>query len=100
MSSLGKDAYAGTLHCNRLIAQNPTQPHEITGDLQIDGRLTQKGIADFETTVNLTSTANLEANGQVAMANSSIFMFALPTADPGVAGRLFRTGTDVKVSLG
>tara|TARA_R100000935_G_scaffold15780_1_gene31581 strand:+ start:6229 stop:6531 length:303 start_codon:yes stop_codon:yes gene_type:complete len=100
MTSLGEDAYAGTLHCNRLLANNPSIPHEITGDLQIDGRLTQKGAADFEKTVTLTSTADLEANGEVKMANASIFMFGIPTTDPAVAGRLFRTGTDLKVSLG
>ena len=39
MSSLGNDAYAGTLHCNKLIANNTTNPHLITGDLEITGDL-------------------------------------------------------------
>ncbi len=105
--SLGDSATAGTLFCDNLVAKNSGgDPHkitgnlEVTGDVEIDGRLTQKGIADFENTINLSSGANLQANGQVAMSNASIFMFALPTTDPGVAGRLFRTGTDLKVSLG
>jgi hypothetical protein len=97
--SLGDSASAGTMFCDKLVAKAGFSS-EIKGDLQVDGQLTQKGIADFEDTVNLLSGANLSANGQVAMSNASIFMFALPTSDPMVAGRLFRTGTQVHVSLG
>ena len=43
MTSLGKDAYAGTLHCNKLIANNPSDPHKITGDLEITGDLKVDG---------------------------------------------------------
>ena len=66
-----------------------------------------KGIADgavelyhdnskkFETTANGVSvTGNLAADGtQIDFTN-------LPTSDPGVAGRLFRSGNDVKISTG
>ena len=66
-----------------------------------------KGIADgavelyhdnskkFETTANGVSvTGNLAADG------SQIDFTSLPTSDPGVAGRLFRSGNDVKISTG
>lgn len=39
-------------------------------------------------------TGNLEVTG------AQIDFTALPTSDPGVAGRLFRTGNDVKISTG
>ena len=97
--SLGDSASAGTMFCDKLVAK-AGYTSEIKGDLQVDGYLTQKGIADFEDTVNLLGGANLNAAGQVAMTNASIFMFALPTTDPAVAGRLFRTGTQLHVSLG
>jgi len=66
-----------------------------------------KGIADgavelyhdnskkFETTSGGVSvTGNLAADG------SQIDFTSLPTSDPGVAGRLFRSGNDVKISTG
>ena len=66
-----------------------------------------KGVADgavelyhdntkkFETTANGVSvTGNLAADG------SQIDFTSLPTSDPGVAGRLFRSGNDVKISTG
>ena len=66
-----------------------------------------KGVADgavelyhddtkkFETTSGGVSvTGNLAADGtQIDFTN-------LPTSDPGVAGRLFRSGNDVKISTG
>ena len=66
-----------------------------------------KGVADgavelyhdntkkFETTSGGVSvTGNLVADG------SQIDFTSLPTSDPGVAGRLFRSGNDVKISTG
>ncbi len=66
-----------------------------------------KGVADgavelyhdnskkFETTSGGVSvTGNLAADG------SQIDFTSLPTSDPGVAGRLFRSGNDVKISTG
>jgi hypothetical protein len=98
--ALGESASAGTIFCDKLVAKDAGDIHEIKGDLQVDGQLTQVGISTFENTVNLLSGANLTANGQVAIANANIFMFDLPTTDPAVAGKLFRTGTQVHVSLG
>ena len=49
----------------------------------------------FETTSGGVSvTGNLVADG------SQIDFTNLPTSDPGVAGRLFRSGNDVKISTG
>jgi hypothetical protein len=66
-----------------------------------------KGVADgavelyhdnskkFETTSGGVSvTGNLAADG------AQIDFTSLPTSDPGVAGRLFRSGNDVKISTG
>ena len=39
-------------------------------------------------------TGNLEVTG------AQVDFTALPTSDPGVAGRLFRSGNDVKISTG
>ena len=72
-----------------------------------DTEIMVKGIADgavelyhdnvkkFETTSDGVSvTGNLVADG------SQIDFTSLPTSDPGVAGRLFRSGNDVKISTG
>ena len=72
-----------------------------------DTEIMVKGIADgavelyhdnvkkFETTSGGVSvTGNLSADG------SQIDFTSLPTSDPGVAGRLWRSGNDVKISTG
>ena len=72
-----------------------------------DTEIMVKGIADgavelyhdnvkkFETTSDGVSvTGNLVADG------SQIDFTSLPTSDPGVAGRLWRSGNDVKISTG
>ena len=52
-------------------------------------------VKKFETTSGGVSvTGNLAADG------SQIDFTSLPTSDPGVAGRLFRSGNDVKISTG
>ena len=44
MTSLGDNAYVGTLHANLLDVKNPTgNPHKITGDLEITGDTTCDG---------------------------------------------------------
>lgn len=43
MSSLGKDCYGGTINCEKLVAKNTTDPHLITGDLEITGNLKVDG---------------------------------------------------------
>jgi hypothetical protein len=38
--------------------------------------------------------------GNLEVAGTQVDFTALPTSDPGVAGRLFRSGNDVKISTG
>jgi hypothetical protein len=46
------------------------------------------------------AATTLSASGVTSLANASISMPALPTADPTVAGRLWNDGGTVKVSAG
>ena len=45
------------------------------------------------------SGANVTTQGNLTVTGSQINFAALPTSDPGVAGRLYRDGATVKVSL-
>ena len=46
------------------------------------------------------SNAEITLGGAVLCENVSIKFTSLPTSDPGVAGRLWRSGTDLKISIG
>ena len=50
--------------------------------------------------VNLTVSADQTITGQKTFANQVVKLTNLPTSDPGVAGQLWRDGTDLKVSVG
>ena len=50
MSSLGKDSYGGTINCERLIAKNSSDPHKITGDLEVTGNLKVDGGVEVDST--------------------------------------------------
>ena len=50
------------------------------------------------TTININD--GLVVDGNLTVSAAQINFTALPTSDPNVAGRLFRDGTDVKVSIG
>jgi len=43
MSGLGNECYGGTINCKKLVAKNTTEPHLITGDLEITGDLKVDG---------------------------------------------------------
>ena len=47
-----------------------------------------------------SSDAEITLGGAVLCENVSIKFTSLPTSDPGVAGRLWRSGTDLKISIG
>ena len=47
-----------------------------------------------------SSDAEITLGGAVLCENVSIKFTSLPTSDPGVAGRLWRNGTDLKISIG
>ena len=50
--------------------------------------------------VNLTVAADQNITGAKTLSNAVVKMTNLPTSDPGVAGQLWRDGTDLKVSVG
>ena len=41
-----------------------------------------------------------QVKGNLEVDGAQVDFTALPTSDPGVAGRLFRSGNDVKISTG
>ena len=47
-----------------------------------------------------SSNAEITLGGAVLCENVSVKFTNLPTSDPGVAGRLWRSGTDLKISVG
>ena len=62
-----------------------------TGNIDANGNLDVDGQTDLDV-LNVAETATFSTN-QINFTN-------LPTSDPGVAGRLWRSGNDVKVSTG
>ena len=52
------------------------------------------------TTTGAVAATTLTASGVTSLTNASISMTALPTSDPGVAGRLWNDAGTVKVSAG
>ena len=60
-------------------------------------------LTKFKSVVGIKSdnpTAALTLNGSLSVNSNQIDFTNLPTSDPGVAGRLWRSGNDVKVSTG
>ena len=47
-----------------------------------------------------SSDAEITLGGAILCADASVKFTNLPTSDPGVAGRLWRSGTDLKISTG
>ena len=45
-------------------------------------------------------TGNISGSGNLKVDGSQVDFTNLPTSDPSVAGRLYRDGTDLKISLG
>jgi hypothetical protein len=45
-------------------------------------------------------SADQTITGEKTFANQVVKLTNLPTSDPGVAGQLWRDGTDLKVSVG
>jgi len=91
MSALGKDCYGGTINCEKLVAKNTTDPHLITGDLEITGDLKVDGGIEVESAgvkglvlksntsvnqVNIEMNDNTQNWGIGAYANSSQLLFS------------------------
>ena len=47
-----------------------------------------------------TTSSGVSVTGNLAATGAQIDFTALPTSDPSVAGRLWRSGNDVKISTG
>ena len=47
-----------------------------------------------------TKDDEITLGGAILCADASVKFTNLPTSDPGVAGRLWRSGTDLKISVG
>jgi len=56
-------------------------------------------ISSSGTSALIFSDANVAAQGNLSVAGAQIDFTNLPTSDPGVAGRLYRDGATVKISL-
>ncbi len=56
-------------------------------------------IASSGTQALIFTGANVAAQGNLSVTGAQVDFTALPTSDPGVAGRLWRDGTTVKISV-
>lgn len=65
--------------------------------LTVGGNTTVGGT--LEATLGLTTPSTITGGGNMAVVGNIISFSGLPTSDPGVAGRLWRSGADVKVSI-
>ena len=104
---------SGKIDGNTTFDDNAT----VEGNLQVDGDTTLGNGSSDEVLVNGRLTDHLITNNISNLGSTSqrwgvlyaeglninanqIDFTALPTSDPGVAGRLFRSGNDVKISTG
>jgi hypothetical protein len=70
-----------------------------TGVVEIDQlQINNTAISTLTTNSNLTLSAN--GTGAVSIDTVKVLTPNLPTSDPSVAGQLWRSGNDVKVSTG
>ena len=66
-------------------------------EIKLDG----SGTPTIASPSDLIVTAGITSfSANVSAAVTSILFNNLPTSDPGVAGRLWRSGTDLKISVG
>ena len=88
MGSLGNNAYAGTLHCEKLIASNSTDPHLITGDLEITGDLDVDGGVIVESSgfkgLQLKCKASVNATGLYFQDNINTWSISTAGANNGM----------------
>ena len=67
----------------------------IVGALKVNGTTIS---SDDSTKISIAEA--VDVNGHLTVTGAQVDFTALPTSDPNVAGRLFRDGTDLKVSIG
>ena len=87
--ALGDIATCGELKATKVVANEK----EVT-------TLIVKGASTFEGAVTTTVTGAMELNGQLVCGNATVIFPGLPTSDPAVAGRLWNSAGDLKISLG
>mgnify|MGYP000887906076 CR=1 FL=1 len=58
------------------------------------------GIGVATPTEVLQVEGNISGSGNLKVDGSQVDFTNLPTSDPNIAGRLFRDGTDLKISVG
>ncbi len=68
-----------------------TEVLSVTQDATLNARVTVAGLFECNEFIS---------NGRVAMSDNQIFLDGIPTTDPAVFGRVWRNGTDLKVSIG
>ena len=70
-----------------------------TGSIEIDKlKIDSSAITTIGTNANLTLTAN--GTGAITLDSIKIMMANLPTSDPSVAGQVWRSSNDLKISTG
>ena len=70
-----------------------------TGSIEIDQlKIDSSAITTIGTNANLTLTAN--GTGAITLDSIKIMMANLPTSDPSVAGQVWRSSNDLKISTG
>ena len=67
----------------------------IVGALKVNGTTIS---SDDSTKISIAEA--VDVNGHLTVTGAQVGFTALPTSDPNVAGRLFRTGNDVRISTG
>ena len=65
------------------------------GALKVNGTTIS---SDDSTKISIAEA--VDVNGHLTVTGAQVDFTALPTSDPNVAGRLFRTGNDVRISTG
>ena len=67
----------------------------IVGALKVNGTTIS---SDDSTKISIAEA--VDVNGHLTVTGAQVDFTALPTSDPNVAGRLFRSGNDVRISTG
>ncbi len=92
------DPSTGLLTTNVTNGDVKIQPNG-TGSVEIDKlKIDSSAITTIETNANLSLTAN--GTGAITLDSIKVMMPNLPTSDPSVAGQLWRSGNDLKISTG
>ena len=73
---------------------------KVTGILDVDGGITIKDNLITASRSNDNLQLDATGTGAVEMIPAKIMMANLPTSDPNVAGQLFRSGNDLRISTG